>query len=272
MELGLSTYLFAGQRLSSYLLDRILSAQIRTLELFASRDHLDYYDANHIRDLGQWFADHDVSLFSLHAPISKGGGTRGESGFLVSPAYLERRQRIESMDEIKRAIDIAERLPFRFLVLHLGLENDEYDLRKFDAAFTSIEHLRMFAKERGAEALIENTMGGLGTAERLRQFLDYTHLDAGACFDTGHAHITGGVETAFETLEGRIRAVHLHDNRGDSDDHLLPFEGTIEWDRTVKMLAKLDTKVPLLLEPRGTGAEAPSMAKIRETVERLSAV
>jgi sugar phosphate isomerase/epimerase len=271
MELGLSTYLFAEQRLSSFLLDRVLSAQIRTLEIYAAREHFDFYDANYVRDIGQWFLDHNVKLFSLHAPVSK-GGARGNRDFPVSPAYLERRQRIDSMDEIKRAIDIAERLPFRYLILHLGLDDEEYDLRKFDAAFTSIEHLRMFAKERGAQVLIENTRGGLGTPQRLSQFLEYTHLDAGACFDAGHAHLTGGIQPAFETLESRIAAVHLHDNRGDSDDHLLPFAGTIEWDAALKTLGALDAKVPFLLEPRAAGAETASMAKIREVAEKLSRV
>ena len=50
------------------------------------------------------------------------------------------------MDEIKRAIEVAEHLPFRYLVLHLGVPGEEYDLAKFDAAFTSIEHLHSSLK------------------------------------------------------------------------------------------------------------------------------
>ena len=38
----------------------------------------------------------------------------------VNIAATDRAQRIEAMDEIKRAIEIAEQIPFRFLVQHIG--------------------------------------------------------------------------------------------------------------------------------------------------------
>jgi len=49
-------------------------------------------------------------------------------GVAVSVAYLERRLRINSMDEIKRALEIGDYLPFRYLVVHMGLPGEEYDL------------------------------------------------------------------------------------------------------------------------------------------------
>ncbi len=124
----------------------------------------------------------------------------GSGGLAVSVAYLERRLRIDSMDEIKRALEIAEHLPFRYLILHMGLPEEEYDLAKFDAAMTSLEHLKIFAKERGVQLLLENIPNELGTPERLVEFLQYTRLNVKICFDTGHAHMTGGVHPAFETL------------------------------------------------------------------------
>ena len=167
MEFGLSTHLFVNERLSSHILDLIVGAGIRKMEIFAARQHLDYYDKNHVRDVGQWFRDHEVALHSLHAPMFTDFDWGRSDGVAVSVAHLERRLRIDSMDEIKRAIEVAEILPFRFLVLHLGVEREEYDLRKFDAAFTSIEHLKIFAKERGAQVLLENTPNELSTPERL---------------------------------------------------------------------------------------------------------
>ena len=134
---------------------------------------------------------------------------------MISVAYRERRMRIESMDEIKRALEVAERAPFRFLVIHLGLEGEEYALDKFDAAFTSIEHLRIFAKERRVQLLIENTASELGNPARLIEFLNYTRLeDVGICFDAGHAHLTGGALEGLETLKERMVTAHLHDNHG----------------------------------------------------------
>ena len=177
MNFALSTYLFVKERLNSHILDQILAIGIHQIEIFAARPHLNYYDSNQVRDVAQWFADHSVALHSVHGPLFPGveGGRAGD--IPISIAYLEKRLRIASMDEVKRALEIAERLPFRYLVLHLGLEGEEYDLRKFDAAFSSLEHLKIFAKDRGVQVLLENIPNQLGTPQRLLQFIDYTRLD-----------------------------------------------------------------------------------------------
>ena len=223
MKYGLSTRLFANERLTSRLLGRIFEAGFSEIEVFAARDHLDYHEPRYARDMGQWCSDFNVQIHSLHAPLCSEPGTGRRGGFMISVAYRERRLRIESMDEIKRALEVAERAPFRFLVIHLGLEGEEYALDKFDAAFTSIEHLRIFAKERRVQLLIENTASELGNPARLIEFLNYTRLeDVGICFDAGHAHLTGGALEGLETLKERMVTAHLHDNHGEKDEHLLP--------------------------------------------------
>lgn len=188
---------------------------------------------------------------------------------LISVASLERRARIASMDEIKRAIEVAERLPFRYLVLHLGIPGEEFDLRKFDAAFTSLEHLNIFAKERGVQILLENIPSELSTPERILTFFQYTRLDLKICFDTGHAHMTGGVQSAFRTLHERIAAIHLHDNRGEKDEHLLPFEGEIDWAQTIRDFRSADIQFPALFEVNSERHEAGILARLPELIARL---
>jgi len=249
MKYGLSTRFFASERLTSRLLGRILEAGFSEIEVFAARDHLDYHDPTYARDLGQWFSDFNIQLHSLHAPLSSETGSGRRGGFMISVAYRERRWRIDSMDEIKRALEVAERAPFRYLVLHLGLEGEEYSLDKFDAAFTSVEHLRIFAKERGVRLLLENTVSELGNPAHLLEFLNYTRLnDVGICFDTGHAHLTGGALEGLGTLKERMVTVHLHDNHGEKDEHMLPMlsapggvdrgKGGIDWFRLIAEIAK----------------------------------
>ncbi len=223
MKYGLSTRLFANEPLTSRLLNRMVEAGFSEIEIFAARDHLDYHESKYARDVGQWFSDFNLQLHSLHAPLCAEPGFGRRGGLMISVAYLERRLRIDSMDEIKRALEAAERAPFKYLVLHLGLEREEYALEKFDAAFTSIEHLRIFAKERGVRLLLENTPSELGNPARLIQFLEYTRLDdVGVCFDAGHAHLTGGALEGFDALKERMVTAHLHDNHGERDEHLLP--------------------------------------------------
>ncbi len=273
MEFGLSTHLFVGERLSSHVLDQILGVGIRYIELFAARQHLDYHDANHVRDVAQWFQDRGVDLHSLHAPLYNDFDWGRSGGLAISVAYLEKRLRIDSMDEIKRAIEVAERLPFRYLVLHLGLPGEEYDMRKFDAAFTSIEHLKIFAKGRGAQILLENIPNQLTTPERLLDFINYTRLeDLKICFDTGHAHMTSGVQRAFEMLKGLIASTHVHDNRGEKDDHLFPFDGEIDWEQTMRDFRGVDGQFPILFELRHYGPEVSNLGRLRRLMEKMESM
>ena len=269
MNYGLSTSLFAEKRLNSHILDKILAAGLRDFEIMAARQHLDYHDPNQVRDVAQWFSDHAVTLHSLHAPLFGDWNWGRSGGLLISIAYLERRLRIASMDEIKRALDIAELLPFRYLILHLGLPHEEYDLSKFDAAFTSIEHLNIFAKDRGAQILLENVPSELSTPERILLFLHYTRLDLKICFDTGHAHMAGGVQPAFRTLRDRIAAMHVHDNHGEKDEHLLPYEGGIDWAQAIPDFRAAGREFPVFFELNAERNDPNVLARVREVAERF---
>ncbi|MGH9448369.1 MAG: sugar phosphate isomerase/epimerase family protein, partial [Terriglobia bacterium] len=114
-----------------------------------------------------------------------------------------------------------------------------------------------------------NIPNALSTPERLVLFIQYTRLDVKICFDTGHAHLAGGVQPAFETLKSYISAVELHDNRADSDDHLLPFGGTIPWTELFEALGALDPKTAFLIEPRDYGPETTSMIHVQDAIRRI---
>jgi sugar phosphate isomerase/epimerase len=269
MEYGLSTYLYVNDRLSSHILDKILGAGFQNIELFAARQHFDYTDRNHVRDVAQWFRDHQVKLHSVHAPLYGDADWGQAGGIAVSLAYLERRLRIDSMDEIKRALDIADHLPFRYLIVHMGVAGEEFDLLKFDAVMTSLEHLKVYAKERGVKLLLENVPNELGTPERLVEFLQYSRLDVKVCFDTGHAHMTQGLHRAFETLRPHIASTHVNDNHGEKDDHLMPFDGDIDWTEAVHDLRRGDGQFPVLFEIRDYGPEKSSLSRLVEVMNRM---
>ena len=273
MEFGLSTYYFISERLTAHLLDKILKAGITQIEIFAARQHLDYHDPNHIRDVAQWFKDQNLKPHSLHAPLYGDFDWGRSGGAPISVTHLERRYRIDSMEEIKRAIEVAERLPFQYLILHLGLPEEEYSIERYDAALTSLEHLKIYAKERGAQILLENVPNQLTTPDRLLQFIQYSRMDdMRICFDTGHAHLATGVQPAFETLKSRILSTHVHDNLRDKDAHLLPFEGNIDWTETVRGFRSVDGQFPILFEVRNYGSGVPDLTGVRDVIERMKAI
>ena len=64
--------------------------------------------------------------------------------------------------------------------------------------------------------------------------------------------------------------MHVHDNRGEKDEHLLPHDGTIDWARAVKLLRKAgDENLPLVLELKEkTGPDTPGVAEQLETASK----
>ena len=252
---AISPHVYVRERLHTGLLDSLLHAGAEAIEIFGARGHFDYANRrSHVKEIGDWFRDKGIPLNSLHSPMYSDyeWGRRGSPP--VNIAALDKRARIEAMDEIKRAIEVAEQIPFRFLVQHIGVGDDEWDPKKSEAAMTSIEHLKAFAKPLGVTVLVENIPNELSTPERLVELIHNAHFDdVGICFDVGHANIMGGVVSAFEQLKPLIRSTHVHDNAGQKDDHLWPGDGTVNWEETMTLLRSAPQVPPLLLEIMGEG-------------------
>lgn len=261
MRRALSTHLFVHHRLNTAMLQRILSAGVSRVEIFCARQHLDYHNLQQVQEIGSFLADSPLRVHSLHLPMFNDvHWGKGGPGSIVDIANPTKAKRIAAVDEVKRALDLADAFPYRFAVQHLGVGFDEeWSMHKVDAAFSSLDELKSFARQRGVEILIENIPNALSSAQKLREFFEITHLNLGVCFDVGHANLMEGVQAAFELLEDRIHSLHVHDNNGREDKHLFPGKhegGTVDWKRTMELLRRGADRYPLLLELK----EDPSMA------------
>jgi sugar phosphate isomerase/epimerase len=261
-ERVLSTHLFVNHRLTVALLSKIQHSGIPAVEIFCARQHLDYRNRSQVAELGHWFRDSPLKLHALHSPMYT-DEIWGRSGphSVITITERTKGERIKNLDEIKRALEIAETVPFRYLIQHIGVSGEEFDERKVDAAFTSLEELTLFARQRGVEILLENIPNQLSTAERLMHFIGTTHLNLNFVFDLGHANMAGGVESEFEIMKERIRSTHIHDNDGAEDKHLFPLldpAGSIDWERAMELLRSRKNQYPMVLELR----EAPEHSSL----------
>jgi sugar phosphate isomerase/epimerase len=267
MQRILSTYLFVSKKLTPEFLALIHGAGFTAIELFAGRGHFDYTLTQEVRGMAHILADNRLQLASLHAPTSRDFGPNREGGTPLSITEVERVRRVEAMDELKRAIDIAEDLPFSRVILHMGGPRETADPRKRDAAFSSLEHLVLHAKHVGVTICVENTTSEMGDPSYLRAFVEETRLTGLRFnFDIGHAHLADGPEdervaTSFEAMREHIVSAHIHDNLGDKDAHLPPHDGSIDWPAALKRFRSLPGgEIPLTLELKEkTGHDAPSL-------------
>ena len=229
----------------------------QAIEIFAARGHFNYTDRQHIREIGNWFRSTGVTFHSMHSPMHADEEWGRSGSTAINIAAVEKRDRIAAMDEIKRALEVAEQVPFQFLVQHVGVSNEESTEHKLEAAMTSLEHLHALAKPLGVQLLLENIPNDLSTPDSLMALLHAGRfVDVGVCFDLGHAHLLSSVKEAFEVLKDRIRSTHVHDNKKDRDSHLWPGdlsagEGGIDWNEAMQLLRSAPQLPPLLLEIEG---------------------
>jgi sugar phosphate isomerase/epimerase len=270
MQRLLSTYPFVSRKLTPEILAQIAAADFQGVEIFCTRSHFEYSMKPEIRAMAGALEQHHLQLVSLHAPTSRDTSAMRESGMPLSICEVERVRRIEAMDELKRVIDVADDLPYARLIVHMGGSREMADQRKRDAAFSTLEHLILHGHHAGVTICVENTTSEMGNPAYLRAFVDETRLTGLRFnFDIGHAYLAElpeaeRIEKSFAPLRELVSSVHLHDNHGDKDEHLPPYEGTIDWPVTIKLLKTAPAAdLPLILELKEkTGPEAPHAADL----------
>jgi sugar phosphate isomerase/epimerase len=246
-----STHLYHNLRLSRDHLVEIAAHGFETVEIFATRTHFDYHNPAAVADLQQWLAEAGLELHGIHAPI----GERYVAGRWERPltiASVDPDARAHAMAETERALYIARRIPVKVLVTHLGLPRSQQSSpaeNSRDAARRSIEKLQRLAAPLGVRVAVEVIPNELSRTGSLVHFieedLDVDDLEvpeAGICLDFGHAHMDGDLLDAIETVSG-----HLIDPRARqprrAGDHLVPFQGTIDWPGALTAVRKSNTTV-----------------------------
>lgn len=270
---GVSTHLYHGQRLRREHLLEIGAHGFEVVELFATRTHFDYHNKASIGDLGGWLAEGRLALHSVHAPIGE-SFANGRWGPLLSIASPDADARRLALDEAERALQIARRIPYQVLVVHLGLPKTSQSLpgeNSRDAARRSVEAIARLAEPLGvtvAVELIPNDLSRAGALVYLAEKLVDT-ARVGICLDFGHAHMAGDLVDAIETVSEHLVATHVHDNRGRTDEHLVPFDGTIDWASALTAVQKIGYDGPLLFEVGAQGTTRATVQKLREVRGRL---
>lgn len=105
----------------------------------------------------------------------------------------------------------------------------------------------------GIRGAFENMVAARGfgwQAEDLLEMLDlFKGYDVALCWDIGHGNLCYPDQTwALNKLAGKICAIHVHDNHGVNDEHLLPFLGDIQWEKVMPALRKAGYEGDLVLE------------------------
>lgn len=214
---AVSTFLFHQSRLDRDHLVDIAAHGFGGVELFALRSHFDYGDARAVTELAEWLDDTRLQLSAVHAPTAdsvSGGVWSGHYSVASTDAGI----RTRTVAEVLQTLKLASIVPFRTLVLHLGVpeqaaapgDNDASAVRR------SLEAIVPAAAEFGVQVALEVLTNALSTPDALVALIEDA-ADwgaAGICLDVGHARLLGDPVDAIETASGHIVASHVHDTHG----------------------------------------------------------
>ena len=189
----------------------------------------------------------DFSFYMGHLPFM-GGISKSEE---VMTAFK---------NKMHNAIDAAAELGIGYAVMHpnaavfplIKYDGDEQRAVTLELLAPFVEH----ANKVGLNVLVENMRVVSGkmqsyrycmTAEELCDLADT--LGIGVCWDFGHAHLSGLKQSkALAYVGNRLKAVHVNDNGGIEDDHVLPFSGQVNWKDAMHGLALTGFDGPLNFE------------------------
>lgn len=178
------------------------------------------------------------------------------------PQDYTEEDREERFEKMIKAIYITKLLNCKYIVIHplmpFGADENPNENEFFDINYDFFTRLLPFAKENGITICIENMPMialPLSTPTQILNFvkrINDSHFKI--CLDTGHCAVFGiNPHDALKELTSEyVKVLHIHDNDGKRDLHLLPHQGVIDWEKFSRALqetgfegsASLETFIP----------------------------
>jgi sugar phosphate isomerase/epimerase len=109
-----------------------------------------------------------------------------------------------------------------------------------------LERILKAASETEVKVALENL--GEEELDVLQYLLSVNHPNLGFCYDSGHSQAYTPNQDLLSQYGDRLMAVHLHDNLGKDDEHLVPFDGVVDFDKVAKGIAATEYDGPVTLE------------------------
>ncbi len=220
MPIGISTLCTFGQTFKR--LNEYVACGAPLIEVMDDwRDRIDRENAKSLLDL----ASSHGTKFTVHSPILD-----------MNIASANSRFRSLSVRLVNESLDHAALVGASVVVVHPGSSSpldDYYRGTHWRHNIASLRKIVSHAEDVGVVAAIENmpchVRAFLKSPGEFR-LLEELGFDLKITFDIGHANTTSNLREYVDSLKARIVHVHIHDNRGSYDEHLVAGKGTVDWD------------------------------------------
>lgn len=161
----------------------------------------------------------------------------------INDIWLDKIEGEQLVDRYKNDIKTCKERGINLVCMHIvdGNIAPIYN----EIGLTRIKAIVDYAKSINVRVCFENT--------KIKGYVDYIieniiDENVGLCFDSGHYHAHFKDDLDFKKFKDRIFAIHLHDNNGEFDEHLIPFDGNLDFQKVLNNLKKCNYNGPIILE------------------------
>jgi len=241
--------------------DEVLGLKINP-EVYIDGTDLEGPDSGFLRRVREEFSARGLRI-TQHGPYHE-----------ANPASLDELTRAYTVKKYREAFTAAEALGATSIVLHAGYSEKRYngdvDYWLERGMKTWPEFVKR-AEDSGiiiaAEHIFEREPTPL---KRLVEEINSPNFRL--CVDSGHLNVFSAVsfETWFEALGPYIAELHLHDNRGKSDEHLPLGDGSIDFTEYFRLLKKYDVRPIYTIEPHNEEVFSEALKAAKKFVSQMA--
>jgi sugar phosphate isomerase/epimerase len=266
---GISTLVFSKARLAAAQIRTIGAAGFKAVEVYGVPPHFDCSCESQLKEAAAFLREEGMRVSAVHSlyidpNIAKGRGhwiniTDGAPE-MVSKALAFARSGIRAAVVLGAPVVVA----------HAGVYGDRLTGEAVSNAASFLAAVCEELMEAGVTLALENVATEISDSGFMPQFLEkYGFPNVGICIDTGHANISDDPARAIAKAGGKLVHIHLSDNNGVADEHLVPFQGGIDWKTVVAALRNTGYSGCFNFEPKENDEPERIVRECRDAYDRL---
>lgn len=248
-DFGISTMVYYQKPIEK-ILPYLVKGEINNIEIRPKENHFQPQTIDEIFKLKRLLAKKKIVVKAIHMPMDG-----------VDISHPQSYERTKSVREVEKTILMACHLGANLVIVHPGGKSDSYEDKKnrVKLSIESLKEIMDFSKNWKVKIALENTLPGrVGDKwEDLQQIIEIVSShDLGICLDTGHYLLNyQEIKQGFLNLDNvpinwqdNLLHIHIHDNDGKRDLHLLPQEGLFPWNSFMRFIKQINYSKALIIE------------------------
>ena len=193
----------------------------------------DCKDEEYHKALANELAKYGIEYGMIHAPFDGINAMWGEGGE-------------EMLKRLCHTVDMCKLSGAGIAVIHLSSGVNAPGLN--DVGMSRFTRLVEYAGKNGVKIAFENQRKIANLSWALETFSEADNV--GFCWDCGHESCFTPGREYMPLFGDRLICTHIHDNTAvyNSDDHMLPFDGNMDFEKVARHLRRVKPECPLTLE------------------------